>query len=187
MSIAKPPKQFRITFIEQQDYVYDEGGNMMSIQRPRLGFQVAYLPGKAAYEKQKKTQDKWAYGDEWHDRPDDPSFFERDSKMWISRGSWEKYDGAGHADRKFITVKTQVAEHLQPIIVDNVVLEGFRIQRMVGRYGTSNKLWRILDPRGFELEITSGNMEDLLMSGVVDKGLIIGPCIWRTGKILERV
>ena len=56
---------------------------------------------------------------------------------------------------------------------------------MVARH-RGNKLWRILDPRGFELEILSGTFEELVMSGVVDRGLIIGPCIWQTGKKLVR-
>ena len=43
------------------------------------------------------------------------------------------------------------------------------------------------DPRGFELEIASGVFEDIVMTGVVDRGLIVGPCIWQSQKKLVRV
>lgn len=181
--MSKIPDKFRITFRPQHDGGVDENVHRIKIPLPHLGFQTAHDPHKKDYAKRKKTQDEWAYGDRYHDRPDNPSFFELDGKMWQSRGQWV-HDGTQH---NFILTKTQVAEELQPIIVDNVPMEGFRIQHSVSRYDTSNKLWRILDPRGYELEITTGTMENLVMGGQIDKGLIIGACVWRTAKILERV
>lgn len=63
---------------------------------------------------------------------------------------------------------------------DNVLLEGFRISQEVRRYGWSggNVVWRIEDPRGFELEISSANFASIVDCCVIDKGVISSKCIW---------
>lgn len=63
--------------------------------------------------------------------------------------------------------------------IDNVPLSGFRLTSSIrsSDYGGADK-WRIEDPRGFELEITSGNLARLLSIGMVDKGEIIDQCVW---------
>ena len=43
-------------------------------------------------------------------------------------------------------------------IFENKPTHGFTISKEVRRLTTSNVVWRIFDPRGFELEISSGNM-----------------------------
>lgn len=196
----KHPAKLRITLKAQQDYFRDEDGNQLedengeriTFQLPPLGFANVYDPHTKAYAKREKTQDEWAYGGGYGCHPMGYSVDE-DGKYWITRSTWELKKGVDPSARwergstEPITTHTIVPTELQPIIIDNVPLEGFRIQHSVSRYGTSNKLWRVLDPRGFELEITTGTMEDLVMGGVIDKGLIVGPCIWRTGKILVRV
>lgn len=81
--------------------------------------------------------------------------------------------------------KTQVDDQYQPKIILNEPLEGFQIQRSVSRYSTANKLWRVLDPRGWELEISAETFEELIVNGSIIKGVIQGRCIWYTGKILR--
>jgi len=49
----------------------------------------------------------------------------------------------------------------QALVLENLPLEGYRLQHMVGRYSTDNKVWRVLDPRGFELEIMTENLDFL--------------------------
>lgn len=63
---------------------------------------------------------------------------------------------------------------------DNVLLEGYRISQEVRRYGWNggNVVWRIEDPRGFELEISSANFASIVDCCVIDKGVIISKCIW---------
>lgn len=63
---------------------------------------------------------------------------------------------------------------------DNVLLEGFRISQEVRRHGWNggNVVWRIEDPRGFELEISSANFASIVDCCVLDKGVISGKCIW---------
>lgn len=63
--------------------------------------------------------------------------------------------------------------------IDNIPLSGFRLTSSIrsSSYGGDDK-WRIEDPRGFELEITSGNLGRLLSVGMIDKGEIIDQCVW---------
>jgi len=62
--------------------------------------------------------------------------------------------------------------------VDNVLMSGFKVAHSVSRYSTSNVVWRILDPRGFELEISSPNMSDLIGITTIEQGEIQDRCIW---------
>lgn len=64
---------------------------------------------------------------------------------------------------------------------DNVLMEGFRISQSVRRYGWNgggNVLWRIEDPRGFELEISSSNFASIVDCTTLTNGVIEGKCIW---------
>lgn len=66
-------------------------------------------------------------------------------------------------------------------VLDNVPLIGFRLTRQIKRdsgWGSGNVKWRIEDPRGFELEITSPNMARVIDSCVIDNGEILEECVW---------
>ncbi|MCK9530997.1 MAG: hypothetical protein M0R77_10640 [Gammaproteobacteria bacterium] len=63
----------------------------------------------------------------------------------------------------------------------NKPMVGFEIRKSVQHYrsrGANKEVWRILDPRGFELEITNDNMEFIIDHCILDKGEIISSCIW---------
>jgi len=62
----------------------------------------------------------------------------------------------------------------------NLPRDGFRIAKAVKRTGWNggNVVWRIEDPYGFTVEIQSGNLQNILESCTVDKGLIFGKCVW---------
>lgn len=68
---------------------------------------------------------------------------------------------------------------LTPVVIDNVPLSGFKMTTEIrsSSYGGVDK-WRIEDPRGFELEITSGNLAELLSVGMIDRGEIMDQCVW---------
>ncbi len=168
----KIPEQLRITLKDQWSYEYLEGGGHIKTLEEPLGFANVYDPHTKAYAKREKTQDDWAYSN--HEVEDDGTLT---TSCWVYNSKLRKNE----------FIKSTVESHLLPIIIDNIPLEGFRVQKSVSRYSTSNKLWRILDPRGFELEIATATMEDLIDGGVIDRGLIVGKCVWRTGKILVRV
>lgn len=68
---------------------------------------------------------------------------------------------------------------LPSMVIDNVPLSGFKLTTDIrsSSYGGLDK-WRIEDPRGFELEITSGNLARLLSVGMIDRGEINDQCVW---------
>lgn len=59
---------------------------------------------------------------------------------------------------------------MDPIYVDNTPRTGFRMVTNVSRYSTSNVVWRIMHPEGFEFEITSDNLCDLLETNTIVEG-----------------
>lgn len=63
---------------------------------------------------------------------------------------------------------------------ENKPLTGFRIGRTVihGGWGATHSKWRIEDPRGFELEITSGNLSQIIDCTTIENGEILEKCIW---------
>lgn len=63
-------------------------------------------------------------------------------------------------------------------VFDNEPITGFRITKSVSRWSTSNKMFRVQDPRGFELEISTGNLEMLLPDVVIDAGVFKGKMLW---------
>lgn len=72
------------------------------------------------------------------------------------------------------------AKVIPAVIFDNVPLEGFEISRAIKRTGWNggNVVWRVLDPRGFELEISSANLAKILAYATIDAGVIKGRCVW---------
>lgn len=89
--------------------------------------------------------------------------------------SWAK-DYGSYVDGKltyphFLGIKT----------VDNVPVPNFKITDDIKRvyWGGGNVVWRVEDPRGFELEIQSSNLMAIVQScGIEAGGLIPGKCIW---------
>lgn len=120
-------------------------------ENPNLGFLTPYEEN-AAGRKRIETVDSWS-------RP-------RDEYQWDENLC------------KQILVKK--GQQIPAQILDNVPLEGFEICREVKRTGWNggNVVWRILDPRGFELEISSSNMAKILTFATLEAGVIKGKCIW---------
>lgn len=66
-------------------------------------------------------------------------------------------------------------------IMPNTLLEGYKLSKDVRHgygWGTGNVVWRVEDPRGFELEISSANMASILGCTTIIEGVIQGKCIW---------
>jgi len=82
------------------------------------------------------------------------------------------------AKKRIETVKDWSSGEKFTEIIDNNPLTGFKISKEVRRWSTSNVVWRIEDPRGFELEISSGNMAYLISECVFNKGVIEDELIW---------
>lgn len=72
-------------------------------------------------------------------------------------------------------------EGLIPLIFDNVARTGFKITDDVRRvyWGGGNVVWRVEDPLGFELEISSQNLMAIIQTvGLQPGGHIPGKCVW---------
>lgn len=146
------------------------------------GFLNAYEPGKAAFEKKKATQDKWAYID--YSGLQYGARIEKQGNDYILIG--EKVEWIPGAPWGSNQRKIQVCKPVdfQPQIWDNVPTTGFKIVDTVSRYSTSNKFWLVLDPRGVKFEISTGVFETLIMNTTIVKGVIQEPCVWETNKKL---
>lgn len=64
------------------------------------------------------------------------------------------------------------------VICANKPLEGFIVGQSVSRYSTSNKLFRVMDPRGFEVEIPTDNLAMLLQSCTITNSVVQEKCVW---------
>ncbi len=65
--------------------------------------------------------------------------------------------------------------------VDNTPRTGYTFGRNVthgGNWNATTVNWRVVDPLGFELEINSGNMAQILQHCTIDKGTILDECVW---------
>lgn len=64
------------------------------------------------------------------------------------------------------------------VIIDNNPTTGIYIGSSVSRWSTSNKLFRVQDPRGFTVEVPTDNIATLLHLTTVTNGVIQEPCVW---------
>lgn len=93
------------------------------------------------------------------------------SKMQSTGRSWAKvWTGATDSER----VSTDGLE----AITDNTPMSGFYVGCSVSRWSTSNKLFRVKDPRGFTVEIPTDNLATLLHHTTVVKGVVQDECVW---------
>lgn len=166
-----------MTKIPKQLYVTAKDSHPGQPDEPLLGFINAYEPGKAAFEKKKLTQIGWSY------HPHnlfDFTLTEGNGKYLVTGWKW----AGSSASTRYKEVVAKEPE-FPPTIWDNDPLTGFKVLHSVGRHSTSNKLWRILDPRGIQLEITTACMAQLMQDTTILKGGIIeSPCVWVSNKNL---
>lgn len=156
--------------------IYDNG-KIVGYDTP-LGFLNAYEPNKSTWYSKKKTQDEWAYMGYMQNF----KLEQHGAEYWITGQEYAPYDPVTHmrAEIPF----NRLADP-QPAIWDNVPLNGFEIKNSVSRYSTSNKLWRVLDPRGWEFEISTACLEELMQhTSILKGGLIEEKCAWMANKNL---
>lgn len=137
-----------------------------------FGFLHPHEPSLRGDDSRKHTQIQWAYTGE---------VYKIGSQYW-HRG----------VDRTWDPGRTQVTHHPfdQPIdptyapkIWVNEPLAGFTIIDTVNRY-RGNKLFKVLDPRGVEFEITVASLFDIIQNGDISNGVIHTPCAWKANKKL---
>ena len=64
-------------------------------------------------------------------------------------------------------------------IVENAPMRGFKLTSAIrtSRFGSADK-WRVEDPRGFEVEISSENLASIISETTIENGEILNKCIW---------
>ena len=170
--MAKLPKQLYVTGKKQPVY---ENGQIIS-HGPVLGFLHPWNPNKPD-DKKHETQREWAYKGYLLNF----NMGGRNGHLWVSGKKWEWNPAI--KQRELVIIDGWADP--QPQIWDNDPLPGFKIERFVSRWSTSNKLWRIADPRGYEFEITTACLDEIINNATILKGGIIdAKCAWMANKNL---
>lgn len=152
----------------------DSMGNPQYTQVDKLGYAAEYNPNSEKCNQKNIKQLEWAYYNYFKDEKGD---------IWVEvYKGWDSTRTSEHPNGKRIVETHRIEDEFQPIIVDNIPRQGFKVADTVSRYSTSNKLWRILDPYGFELEISTANMEELIYKSTLIKGEFEGMYYWDFGK-----
>jgi len=155
-------------------YLKDERGEFIRIQLTPLGFAARYNPGKETTDKKNEKQRDWAYRHYHWATPEIDGGI-----VMIKRGEWQRPKDGGQS--VWVEHPAEPAK-LQPLIFDNELIEGFKITDFATRYSTSNKLIRIADPRGFELEISVANLLEVIENITIVNGVLVGKFKWDFGK-----
>lgn len=109
-------------------------------------------------------------------------------RSWASVGPQKVYklkeDAKTSYDYERDENNNVVVDHVIPaksgeeFISDNTPTTGFYVGSSVSRWSTSNKLFRVKDPRGFTVEIPTDNLATLLHHTTVVKGVVQEECVW---------
>lgn len=161
------PKQIYVTakMVRDADYDYKNSSWIYGEEYP-FAFLHPHEPSKKTDAKRKSTQLYWAYGS--HKFVDDVVV---------------EYNRYWDRDKNTESYKEEPAK-FQPKILDNTPVSGFEIFEVATRYSTSNKLFRVKDPRGFVTEITAKALLGILLGGSVINGAIQDLCVWQANKNL---
>lgn len=148
-----------------------------------FGFLHPHEPNKATDAKRKKTQHEWAYGTSYdYGSGKRLGAYQKDNGDWWHAGIDYSWDPVTHKQ-----INTPYDRPIDPMyaprVWDNVPMEGFTIIDTVNRY-RGNKLFKVLDPRGVEFEITVQSLYHILCSGTVQNSKIMDACVWMKGKDL---
>lgn len=182
-------EQLYVTFREEVTHSFNSVTEQWEAESNpgRLGYAAAYKPGDVKTGKKNVAQFEWAlytldeFGNFEHRTNHRHVWPDGEVYDWAVKRP-EFMDDRGRYKLTLIYDASPLKESLKPIIVENVPRTGFKVASTVSRYSTSNKLWRIMDPLGFELEISTKNMEDLIMTGTINCGEFEGLLIWDFGK-----
>lgn len=154
-------EQIYVVTKEDAVYVKDVNGQWAYANPVILGFAARYDINSEKCNKKNAAQDDWG------------SYGVRTNSGCSTIWGWD-----------YITQKmANIPYHPKaPLILDNIPVSGYIVADTVTRSSTSNKFWRILDPRGFQLEISTDNMLDIITNSDIAHGQLIGKYKWEFGK-----
>lgn len=105
-------------------------------------------------------------------------------QKWANAGVRHEYhkneDGSlkRTADGGYITTIIPAQDADEIGIYDNVPMKGFKVGSDATRWTTENKVFRLHDPRGFTVEIPTGNLSTLIQTCTIINGEIMDECVW---------
>jgi hypothetical protein len=169
MATVKIPKQLYIVSEKVIDREYSKPDYKSFTETiHNFGFLHPHEPTLKTDAKRKQTQNDWAY----HGCP----YFQ--DGVWMVKGSEYNY-----GNRSYERFDKLIDLEYAPRIWENEPLRGFKIIDTVNRY-RGNKLFKVLDPRGLEFEVTVASLFEIIQSGCIEKGEIKSGCVWKANKNL---
>lgn len=163
-------QQLYLTFKKETYRTEDANGNNVWLEDFPLGFGSVYNPNGKSFEKRKLIQDSWFQ---------DYGPWQQIDGVWYT-GKWGEWNRETQC-RNHVIFDTKPYKY-QPKIIGNFPMTGFTLYSFTSRHSTDNKWIRILDPRGFQLEISVANLIELAGTTTIVKGNFKEPLIWDFGK-----
>lgn len=171
--MKKIPAEIYVVSQNRVEYEYPVPGNW-AIKNEidhNFGFLHPHEPNKGTDAKRKRTQHDWAYS----------GLYEKNGEWWEKGSDW-KYDPIMHSHTS-VPYDRKIPDEYAPRVWENIPMTGFKLIDTVNRY-RGNKLFKVLDPRGVEFEITVQSLYHILCEGTVSGGVIVDACVWAKGKDL---
>lgn len=171
--MKKVPDQVYVVSQNRIEHEYPIPGNwnIKNVLDHNFGFLHPHEPSKKTDASRKDTQHRWAYH----------GLYEKNGEFWERGADWVYDPVLGKSTS--VPYDRPIDALYAPKIWDNDPMEGFKIIDTVNRY-RGNKLFKVLDPRGIEFEITVQSLYHLLQEGTVKNGVILDACLWMKGKDL---
>ena len=149
----------------------------LDTENPKLDF-MSYHDNSAGCKKISETQREWAFDKPGHN-PILKLAFDKYVKphqyYWSDEYNREAYEAGWAQYRK---IHKWILSRNKFTILDNTPARGFKIGETVERWSTSNKLFRLTDPRGFIVELSANNLVHLMMTSKIEHGEIMDECVW---------
>lgn len=105
-------------------------------------------------------------------------------RSWASIGPQTVWKRDERGSTIYDENKRPVVDYVKPArkgeegFADNTPTKGFYVGSSASRWSTSNKLFRVKDPRGFTVEIPTDNLATLLHHTTVINGVVQEECVW---------
>lgn len=96
----------------------------------------------------------------------------------LKENAKNSYDYERDEKNNVIVESVIPARNGEEAVIDNIAIKGFYIGSSVARWSTSNKLFRVKDPRGFTVEVPTDNIATLLHHCTVVNGIVQEECVW---------
>ena len=179
MSSVKIPKQLYVVSMKLTEREYSKPDyDTYTETVSNFGFLHPHEPQLKTDAKRKQTQNSWAYN----------SGYSYNNKVYQTEtGEWRHFGAKWQYVPGQQSVRVESDEPIPleyaPRVWENDPLTGFMIVDTVNRY-RGNKLFKVLDPRGVQFEVTVASLFEIIQHGTIVEGRIVDACLWKGNKNL---